>query len=87
MTQTITTKPDKRRQAVIWDKGTGKGAEPGPRGSSPLHMMLAQKLYEGVELGEEGRIGLITYMRTDSTRVSDDAQVLTNGWKRAGIAP
>src|SRR5215510_3529606 len=36
-------------------------------------MMLAQKLYEGVEIGDEGRIGLITYMRTDSTRVSDDA--------------
>jgi DNA topoisomerase-1 len=36
-------------------------------------MMLAQRLYEGVELGDEGRIGLITYMRTDSTRISDDA--------------
>lgn len=36
-------------------------------------MMLAQKLYEGIELGEEGRVGLITYMRTDSTRLSDDA--------------
>jgi DNA topoisomerase-1 len=36
-------------------------------------MMLAQRLYEGVELGEEGTVGLITYMRTDSTRVSDDA--------------
>jgi DNA topoisomerase I len=36
-------------------------------------MMLAQKLYEGVELGEEGRVGLITYMRTDSTRLSEDA--------------
>lgn len=36
-------------------------------------MMLAQRLYEGVELGEEGLVGLITYMRTDSTRVSGDA--------------
>ncbi|HEU0253752.1 MAG TPA: type I DNA topoisomerase, partial [Pyrinomonadaceae bacterium] len=36
-------------------------------------MMLAQKLYEGVELGSEGSVGLITYMRTDSTRVSDAA--------------
>jgi DNA topoisomerase-1 len=36
-------------------------------------MGLAQRLYEGVELGEEGATGLITYMRTDSTRVSDDA--------------
>ena len=36
-------------------------------------MMLAQKLYEGVEIGEEGGVGLITYMRTDSVRVSADA--------------
>jgi DNA topoisomerase I len=36
-------------------------------------MMLAQRLYEGVELGAEGAVGLITYMRTDSVRVSDDA--------------
>src|ERR1044072_1328323 len=36
-------------------------------------MMLAEKLYEGVELGGEGSVGLITYMRTDSTRVSDAA--------------
>jgi len=35
--------------------------------------MIAQRLYEGVELGEEGSVGLITYMRTDSTRVSTDA--------------
>jgi DNA topoisomerase-1 len=36
-------------------------------------MTLAQRLYEGVDLGEEGTVGLITYMRTDSTRVSSDA--------------
>lgn len=36
-------------------------------------MMLAQRLYEGVEIGKEGAVGLITYMRTDSTRISDDA--------------
>jgi DNA topoisomerase I len=36
-------------------------------------MMIAQQLYEGVELPGEGAIGLITYMRTDSTRVSDQA--------------
>lgn len=36
-------------------------------------MSVAQKLYEGVELGSEGAVGLITYMRTDSTRVSDAA--------------
>jgi DNA topoisomerase-1 len=36
-------------------------------------MMLAQKLYEGVELGSEGSVALITYMRTDSVKVSNDA--------------
>jgi DNA topoisomerase-1 len=36
-------------------------------------MMLAQRLYEGIELGEEGQVGLITYMRTDSVNVSNDA--------------
>ncbi|HEY6249374.1 MAG TPA: type I DNA topoisomerase [Candidatus Angelobacter sp.] len=36
-------------------------------------MIIAQRLYEGVELGEEGSVGLITYMRTDSVRVSNDA--------------
>ena len=36
-------------------------------------MMIAQKLYEGIEIGAEGSVGLITYMRTDSTRVSDTA--------------
>ena len=36
-------------------------------------MSLAQKLYEGIELGNEGSVALITYMRTDSVRVSNDA--------------
>jgi DNA topoisomerase-1 len=36
-------------------------------------MMIAQRLYEGVDLGDEGTVGLITYMRTDSVRVSNDA--------------
>ncbi|GIN18955.1 MAG TPA: type I DNA topoisomerase [Bacillus bacterium] len=36
-------------------------------------MMLAQQLYEGIDLGKEGTVGLITYMRTDSTRISDIA--------------
>src|SRR6516225_9742657 len=36
-------------------------------------MTLAQRLYEGIEIGKEGAVGLITYMRTDSTRISDDA--------------
>ncbi|MCL5103976.1 MAG: type I DNA topoisomerase [Armatimonadetes bacterium] len=37
-------------------------------------MMTAQRLYEGIELGESGAVGLITYMRTDSTRVAKEAQ-------------
>ena len=36
-------------------------------------MMLAQRLYEGLALGSKGTVGLITYMRTDSVRLSDDA--------------
>ena len=36
-------------------------------------MGVAQRLYEGIEIGKEGTVGLITYMRTDSTRVSPDA--------------
>jgi len=36
-------------------------------------MGLAQRLYEGIELGEEGSVALITYMRTDSVNVSQDA--------------
>lgn len=37
-------------------------------------MSVAQQLYEGVDLGKEGTVGLITYMRTDSTRISPTAQ-------------
>ncbi|MBY6036105.1 type I DNA topoisomerase [Fictibacillus nanhaiensis] len=37
-------------------------------------MMIAQQLYEGMDLGKEGTVGLITYMRTDSTRISDTAK-------------
>jgi len=50
------------------------------RASSLLHfspartMQVAQQLYEGVELGKEGQVGLITYMRTDSLHVAETAQ-------------
>jgi DNA topoisomerase-1 len=43
------------------------------RFSAKKTMTLAQKLYEGIELGSEGPTGLITYMRTDSTRINDEA--------------
>ncbi|MGC8862996.1 MAG: type I DNA topoisomerase, partial [Armatimonadota bacterium] len=42
--------------------------------SAKRTMTVAQQLYEGVELGPEGAVGLITYMRTDSTRVAKEAQ-------------
>jgi len=45
-------------------------------------MGLAQRLYEGVEIGDDGLVGLITYMRTDSTRVSPEAQ----GYAREYVA-
>ena len=41
--------------------------------STQKTMRVAQQLYEGIELGKEGTVGLITYLRTDSTRVSDEA--------------
>jgi DNA topoisomerase-1 len=41
--------------------------------SAKKTMMIAQRLYQGVELGKEGSVALITYMRTDSTRLSEDA--------------
>ncbi|QDW84754.1 type I DNA topoisomerase [Staphylococcus pasteuri] len=37
-------------------------------------MMVAQQLYEGIDLKKQGTVGLITYMRTDSTRISDQAK-------------
>ena len=41
--------------------------------SAKKTMSVAQRLYEGVELGKEGSVGLITYMRTDSVRISEEA--------------
>jgi len=43
-------------------------------------MRLAQDLYEGIELGPEGATGLITYMRTDSTRISAEADQRVQSW-------
>jgi DNA topoisomerase-1 len=41
--------------------------------SAKKTMGMAQKLYEGIELGKEGSVGLITYMRTDSVRIAEEA--------------
>src|SRR6266567_3760140 len=43
-------------------------------------MRIAQQLYEGIELGDEGSTGLITYMRTDSTRISAEAETKVKGF-------
>jgi DNA topoisomerase-1 len=43
-------------------------------------MWIAQKLYEGIDLGQLGMVGLITYMRTDSVRVSTEAIQQVRGW-------
>jgi DNA topoisomerase-1 len=43
-------------------------------------MMLAQQLYEGIALGDEGEVGLITYMRTDAVRISPEAQAEARAW-------
>src|SRR5687768_5554552 len=48
--------------------------------SAQKTMRIAQQLYEGVEVGPEGAVGLITYMRTDSTRVSPTAAVQAQEW-------
>lgn len=48
-------------------------------------MVLAQQLYEGVELGERGAVGLITYMRTDSTRVAEPAVQAARRWIGAHV--
>ena len=45
-------------------------------------MRLAQDLYEGIEIGPEGAVGLITYMRTDSTRVAESAAAQARDWLR-----
>lgn len=55
--------------------------------SAKRTMQIAQQLYEGVELGEEGSVGLITYMRTDSVRLSDEALQMAREFIQAHYAP
>src|SRR5665213_2774967 len=50
-------------------------------------MMLAQQLYEGVEIGSEGSVGLITYMRTDSVRIGEEALVVVRGFIESKFGP
>ncbi len=56
--------------------------------SASRTMQVAQRLYEGIDVGAEGPVGLITYMRTDSTRLSNDSVEAARGYiaKRFGAA-
>lgn len=54
--------------------------------SAKRTMQIAQQLYEGVELGDEGSIGLITYMRTDSVRLSNEALQMAREFIQANFA-
>src|SRR5262249_4233549 len=51
--------------------------------SAKKTMMLAQQLYEGVALGAEGEVGLITYMRTDAVRIAAEPRAAARAWGRA----
>ena len=57
------------------------------RYSAKRTMMVAQQLYEGVELGDEGAVGLITYMRTDSFRIADEAMAEVREYIAAAHGP
>jgi len=50
-------------------------------------MVIAQQLYEGVELGEKGAVGLITYMRTDSVRIADSAKKAARDFIEKNFGP
>ncbi len=54
--------------------------------TSSKTMMIAQQLYEGIDLKGEGPVGLISYMRTDSTRVADSAMAMVRGYVGANYA-
>ncbi len=53
--------------------------------SAKKTMLLAQQLYEGIEIGAEGPVGLITYMRTDSVHVAREAQEEAREWIRGRL--
>jgi DNA topoisomerase-1 len=50
-------------------------------------MLVAQQLYEGIELGDEGLVGLITYMRTDAVRIAPEAQAEARAWVTERLGP
>jgi DNA topoisomerase-1 len=72
----VTSKERKRRPAPPFITSTLQQEAARKLGfTTSRTMRVAQKLYEGFEIGEEGTVGLISYMRTDSTHVSDEALV------------
>src|ERR1700727_1514311 len=74
LVHSVTTKEKKRNPVAPFITSTlQQESSRKLRFSVKRTMMLAQRLYEGKEIGSEGAVGLITYMRTDSTRISDDA--------------
>jgi DNA topoisomerase-1 len=69
------TKPRRRLPSAPFTTSTLQQTASSLLRLSPAQTMrLAQQLYEGVDIGEEGTVGLITYMRTDSTHVAPEAQ-------------
>ena len=70
----VDQKDEQRRAAAPFTTSTlQQAANLRLRMSARSTMSLAQELYQGVQMGSEGSVALITYMRTDSTRISDDA--------------
>lgn len=70
----ITKKPVRRQPAPPFTTSTMQQEAARRLGFTARKiMMIAQQLYEGIELGSEGSVGLITYMRTDSTRIASEA--------------
>lgn len=71
----ISKRPEKRNpQAPFTTSSLQQEASKRLGFSNNKSMLIAQQLYEGIKLGDEGEVGLITYMRTDSVRLSPDAQ-------------
>ena len=71
----ITTQQKSRRPYAPFITSTLQQAASNVLGYSPnTTMSIAQRLYEGIELGSDGPVGLITYMRTDSFSISNDAR-------------
>ena len=77
----IETRERQRRPAAPFTTSKLQQEAAGKLGFNVRRTMgVAQRLYEGIELGSEGTVGLITYMRTDSTRMSPDAIAEVRDW-------